>query len=202
MEIITLGDDYVLTSNCYIILSGEIFSVVDPSVSYEKAKSAIPYLDTYKPGYVLLTHGHADHLWEIYSYVDVGCEVLATEHDASVAADSSLNCSALFDMDTTYNGKYRKINEGEIISVGDTSFTVLETPGHTAGSVCYLTEGLAFTGDTLFASGGYGRFDLPTGNLVQLRESLRRLFTLDENLKVYSGHGPVTTLGETKSFFG
>lgn len=201
MEIITLSDDYILTSNCYIILSDTSFSVVDPSVSYEKAVQRIKALKDLKPEYVLLTHGHCDHFWEIQSYVNAGCEVLVTEHDAILAADENLNCSALFDMNTEYKGAYRRITEGDVINIGDTKFTVIETPGHTAGSVCYLTDALAFTGDTLFANGGYGRFDLPSGNAVQLRASLGRLLTLDEGLKLYSGHGPATTLGETKSFF-
>ena len=201
MKIITLNGDYVLTSNCYIILSSGSFSVVDPSVSYKKAKEFIPDLENYTPQYVLLTHGHADHLWEIQSYVDVGCKVISTDRDAALAADSNLNCSFLFDMNTSYVGEHITVRDGDIIKVGDAVFTVLETPGHTSGSVCYLTDGVVFTGDTLFASGGYGRFDLPSGNIAQLRESLSRLFALDGSLTVYSGHGPLTTLGETKSFF-
>lgn len=201
MEIITLTDDYTFASNCYIILSGDSFSVIDPSVSYQKAEKVIPELKKYRSGYVLLTHGHADHFWEIQSYVNVGCEVLITDRDAKIAADENLNCAALFGKHLTYNGEYRVINDGQILKVGEVEFKVMQTPGHTEGSVCYIADGIAFTGDTLFANGGYGRFDLPSGNIVRLKESLNKLFALDENIKIYSGHGPETTLGETKSFF-
>ena len=202
MEIITLTDNRVLTSNCYIVLSGDSFSVVDPSVSYRRALLSVPSLVNYKPGYVLLTHGHFDHIREIESYVDAGCKVLVTEHDAMLAADIEMNCSVRLGESVAYSGEYCIISDGEQIRVGDDVFRVIETPGHTAGSVCYLTDGLIFTGDTLFANGGYGRFDAPSGNFDQLCTSLRKLFDLDENLKVYSGHGPETTLGLTKSFFG
>ena len=202
MEIITLTDSRVFSSNCYIVISGDSFSVVDPSVSYRRALRSVPSLANYKPGYVLLTHGHFDHIREIESYVDAGCEVLVTEHDAALAADSALNCSAKFGERLAYSGEYRGIFDGERIRVGDAVFEVIETPGHTAGSVCYLTDGLLFTGDTLFANGGYGRCDVPSGDFDQLRSSLRKLFDFDEKLKVYSGHGPDTLLGLTKSFFG
>ena len=199
MEIITLTDKNVLSSNTYIIISGDTFSVVDPSVSFEKAKAAYPALDKKTCGYVLLTHGHADHIRQVQSYVDAGCEVLITEQDALLASNIEWNCTLILGEKTAYSGNYRKIVDGEVINVGDESITVITTPGHTAGSVSYLSGSVIFTGDTLFAGGGYGRYDLVSSSFYQLRESLEKLFVLDGDLVIYPGHGPISTLRETKN---
>ena len=79
------------------------------------------------------------------------------------------------------------------MKVGDLEFTVLETPGHTAGSVCYLIGNNIFSGDTLF-QGSCGRTDLPTGNWGEIIASLKRLRNLPGDYNVYPGHGPATTL--------
>ena len=83
--------------------------------------------------------------------------------------------------------------EGEVICAGGLEFTVLETPGHTWGSVCYLCEDALFSGDTLFA-GSCGRTDLPGGDYQTILLSLERLAELPGDRTVYSGHGDITTL--------
>ena len=85
------------------------------------------------------------------------------------------------------------VQEGDAVKVGDLEFTVLETPGHTAGSVCYLIGNNIFSGDTLF-QGSCGRTDLPTGNWGEIIASLKRLRNLPGDYNVYPGHGPSTTL--------
>ena len=87
--------------------------------------------------------------------------------------------------------------DGETFQIGEVPVTVLHTPGHTAGGVCYITPDAVFTGDTLM---GYsvGRCDLPTGNSAELRESLKKLAALPGNPDICGGHGPVTTLEDEK----
>jgi len=82
-------------------------------------------------------------------------------------------------------------------------FTVLHLPGHTPGSVAFWdkSEGVLFSGDTLFAD-GYGRTDLPGGDSAAMAKSLRRLFELDEDIEVYPGHGRTTTIGRDKGNIG
>ena len=90
------------------------------------------------------------------------------------------------------------LNEGDTVTLGGTQFRVIETPGHTGGGVCFATDKEIFTGDTLFRL-SVGRTDLPTGDWNTLVKSIsERLYTLDEELVVYPGHGAPTTIGYEK----
>ena len=202
MEIITLQNPKMFASNCYLLCSSDSFSVVDPSVSYEDALLRYPALSGLRPEYVLLTHGHVDHFWEIESYVKRGCRALISESDAKIARDPTMNCYEFLSGNIdSYKGELHHIGDGEIIETVGQKFEVIATPGHSAGSVSYLTDGVIFTGDTLFAGGVFGRYDLPTSDGASLLHSLRRLFSLNGDLIVYSGHGGPTTLKKTKDSF-
>ena len=85
------------------------------------------------------------------------------------------------------------VTDGEIVSLCGIDFHVMATPGHTAGSACYLTEDKIFSGDTLFL-GCVGRWDLPTGNRAAVFRSVKRLYELKGDYIVYPGHGENTTL--------
>jgi glyoxylase-like metal-dependent hydrolase (beta-lactamase superfamily II) len=85
-----------------------------------------------------------------------------------------------------------------LIEVGDIKLRVIHTPGHSKGSIILLSAGVVFSGDTLFA-GSIGRYDLPGGSLEDMKNSLRnKLLILPDYVKVYPGHGPVTTIGEER----
>jgi glyoxylase-like metal-dependent hydrolase (beta-lactamase superfamily II) len=92
----------------------------------------------------------------------------------------------------------RLLSEGDIIG----PFKVIHLPGHSPGSAGFYNETAQalFSGDTLF-NGGIGRTDLPGGDWNTLAASLKRLFTMDKNIKVYPGHGPATTLGDEQSLY-
>lgn len=203
LNVVKLADESSrFGSNSYLLMTDTHISVIDPSVSYQTALSSVREISNLKSGFVILTHGHCDHIWEIESYVRVGFRVLVNLSDAEMLSDAYLNCSAnLFRNPYKYSGKYETVQDGQIIDIFGASLRVLSTPGHTAGSVCYVGDGIAFTGDTLFANGGYGRYDLPTGNAEKLVSSLKKLFELDENITIYPGHGSCSTLKQTKSFF-
>ena len=202
MKVITLNDKMNFASNCYVLVSGGGFSVIDPSVSYERAAREFPDLEVLAPRYVILTHGHVDHFLEVESYVKRGCELLISELDGPSLASEYMNCSFIVKGKiSSYNGKYRGLVGGDVINLGEDKLTVIETPGHTEGSICLLSENVIFTGDTLFARGSYGRCDLPTSVPGKLQSSLSRLFELDGRLIVYAGHGESCTLESTKSFF-
>ena len=92
----------------------------------------------------------------------------------------------------------RTVGDGDQIAVGTLVFDVLHTPGHTPGGISLVTSGHVFVGDTLFA-GSVGRTDFPGGSFETLRDSIRnKLFKLDDSVRVYTGHGPETTIGEEK----
>jgi len=166
----------VFASNCYILISGNEFSVIDPSVSYRDAVKDIPELRSLSPGRILLTHAHIDHIFEISSYTELGMPVLVDSADADKLGDRMKNAAYLFGEDLIgYRGEYFTL--GDTVTLPDCEIRVLRTPGHTSGSVCYLVLGKLFSGDTVFAE-GYGRYDLYSGDKAQLARSLRTIFFL------------------------
>jgi hydroxyacylglutathione hydrolase len=92
------------------------------------------------------------------------------------------------------------LEEGDTVSFGDITLSVIHTPGHTAGGISLYTDGVVFVGDTLFA-GSIGRTDFPGGNFDTLISSIKtKLFKMDDNVKVLSGHGPETSIGREKRY--
>ena len=147
---------------------------------------------------VLLTHGHFDHVGAVEEIVEAtGCKLWMSQRDWSqVPSPMTDYFYPIANCDFT---EVQFCEEGEIISAGGLNFRVLETPGHTWGSVCYLCENSLFSGDTLFAR-GCGRTDLPGGDWDTIQQSLKRLASLEENYTVYPGHGSSTTLAFEKRY--
>jgi glyoxylase-like metal-dependent hydrolase (beta-lactamase superfamily II) len=102
-------------------------------------------------------------------------------------SNPQLNASWLVGWNVTAPEANRTVREGEEITYAGVTFTVLHTPGHTPGSVCYRAGEKLFTGDTLFHF-GYGRTDLPGGSMAKLAESLRRLAPLAQQHEIFPGH--------------
>ncbi len=129
---------------------------------------------------LLLTHGHFDHVYTVDQLREKGAKLYMSKQDAE-----------LFSL--TPDGF---LAEGDIVSVGDVELTVLETPGHSPGSLCfYHKNGHLFAGDTLFY-GSCGRCDLEGGDFNTIKLSLKRLATLPPDTVVYPGHERLTTIGE------
>ena len=147
---------------------------------------------------VLLTHGHFDHVGAVREIVEAtGCKLWMRESDWSqIPSPMTTYFYPLANCDFT---EVHFCEEDEIIHAGGLTFTVLETPGHTWGSVCYLCGDAMFSGDTLFA-GSCGRTDLPGGDWNVIQESLHRLAEIQENYTVYPGHGGSTTLAREKRY--
>ena len=189
-----LKSPYPYGANTYIITCGDVCAVVDPSLPYDKN------LAPAKVSYILITHGHFDHILELDSWVNgTGAEVMVSEPDSGLLSEPSLNCyKQFFGTDEGYFGKFRTVREGDLLSLGGTELKVIETPGHTAGSLAYLVDGLAFVGDTVFEGGGFGRWDLPTGDRATLCSSISRIINLPPETILYCGHGKQTTVGDYK----
>lgn len=147
---------------------------------------------------VLLTHGHFDHVGAVEEIVEAtGCKLWMAQQDWSqVPSPMTGYFYPLANCDFT---EVQFCEEGETISAGGLTFRVLETPGHTWGSVCYLSEDAMFSGDTLFAR-SCGRTDLPGGDWDTIQTSLQRLASLEENYTVYPGHGASTSLAYEKRY--
>lgn len=133
---------------------------------------------------ILLTHGHFDHVGAVRELAaQTDCQVYLNPKE--LAMPPMLTAGPLY-----YTHTY---GEGDRLDIAGISFRVLETPGHTPGSVCLVAENNLFSGDTLFR-GSCGRTDLPCGDHRAMTESLKRLAALREDYNVYPGHGSNTTL--------
>jgi glyoxylase-like metal-dependent hydrolase (beta-lactamase superfamily II) len=210
LECLTLGD---LATNCWIYsLKAEPSAgpspcaVIDPGDNSAYIISLLEQLNLC-PGYILLTHGHFDHLAALpdLAAAFVPAPVIAIHSgDASYLGPDALEAHrksfAALGGASYVDGLWKPMPPaGRLLAGGERigPFTVIHTPGHTPGSVCYYDEdaGLLFSGDTLFRN-GYGRTDLPGGNQTTLEKSLALLLSMDGGIVVCPGHGPATTIGE------
>ena len=186
-------------SNTYLIVdteSGEA-AVVDPSHLPSVFDVSISNV---KLKYVLLTHGHFDHIGKTERYRREGARVCIHRDDASLLSDGERNASSLFMRDPMIIPDADVLlSDGDTLTLGQTDIRVVHTPGHTPGSVCYICGDDMFAGDTLFA-GSIGRTDFWGGNMTKMRESLAKLKAMSNNYNVYSGHGPATTLDREKKY--
>ena len=149
--------------------------------------------------YILLTHGHFDHVLGVNEMkAALGCKVGV--HKGDVTMIENINEFArFFAFPHVVPPKYDfLIEDGEELQFGNEKIKVIYTPGHTEGGVCYLIDGKLFSGDTLFRD-SYGRTDLFGGDFEKIRHSLLDIiFKLYDNIRVFPGHGPATTIGYEK----
>ena len=140
---------------------------------------------------ILLTHGHFDHIGAVDELVSLtGASVHISERDAELLTDGKKNASAIFfGKGILCNTVPMTFKNNDILTFGNLSFSVMLTPGHTRGSVCFfLDDDIVFTGDTFFAD-GYGRTDLFGGNENTLIQSLQKLISHLKGKTAYPGHG-------------
>lgn len=185
---LTLGAYQV---NCYIIhdKKSPFCCVIDPGYEADTILDKLSELGLTLEA-ILLTHGHFDHVGAVRDLAaDTGCQVWLCAED--LALPTNLTAGPL-----CYTNTYA---EGTTLHLAGLDISVLQTPGHTPGSVCLLTENTLFSGDTLFA-GSCGRTDLPGGSWEQMRSSLKRLSEIEANLWVLPGHGESTMLESEKKY--
>lgn len=146
---------------------------------------------------ILLTHGHFDHIWGVEELKKLsGAEVYAWEQEQEVLENASVNVSKSAGRACEVQADHY-LQDGEEITIAGMTCKVIGTPGHTKGSCCYYFEDdkILISGDTLFQE-SVGRTDLPTGSMSSLVRSVKdKLLSLADEVKVYPGHGEVTTIG-------
>ena len=186
-----------LSSNVYLIYDKNEGLIVDAGASVYEIADFVKR-NSINVKYIVLTHGHFDHVAYIGEYIREFPSALVCCHtdEVKVLGDSYANVSELFGAPCVFNYDYHLLNEGDLLTVGDITFEVLHTPGHTCGCICLLCKEkeLLLTGDTLFKN-GYGRYDFMYGDFKTLQMSLKRLLSLDPNIIFYSGHGERSKIG-------
>ncbi|MCR4652004.1 MAG: MBL fold metallo-hydrolase [Lachnospiraceae bacterium] len=193
----------ICATNCYYIYregSTECI-VIDPADRGDQIYEVLRSKGL-NVGNILLTHGHFDHIWGCDELRKLsGAGVYALDKEEMLLGDPSLNASAEVGRPCTVKADVL-VSDLEVMELGDFRIQVLATPGHTSGSCCYLLldEDILFSGDTLFEE-SVGRTDLPTGNGGELARSIReKLDPLDDKVKVYPGHGDMTTIGHEREY--
>ena len=192
-----------IETNCYLLHAegAKEALIVDPG---DEARRIRKKLETegLTPVAILLTHGHFDHTLAVGMLRKMypGIPVYACLDEKAVLTDPYMNAS--------FMGKFEPVDadiwvkEGDELDLAGLHCKVLHTPGHTIGSICYYFEEdkVLVAGDTLFFT-GFGRTDLPTGDMQDLVESIRtKLYVLPDETQVYCGHGGSTTIGHEKKY--
>lgn len=189
-----------LMANCFILGCEKTkeAAVIDPGDETDRILLSLAELRlTVK--YIINTHGHFDHVGGNKEMKDAtGADILINSLDAPMLSQLSA-AAASFGLATDNSPPPdQTLKDGDTIFFGTITLKVIHTPGHSQGGIALFTDGNLFVGDTLFA-GSIGRSDLPGGDLHTLISSIKnKLFVLDDDVKVFPGHGPETTIGQEK----
>ena len=184
-------------TNCYILQNGANCVIIDPGYEPDTILRFLQAHDLTADA-VLLTHGHFDHVGAVEELVEAtGCKLWMSQADwYQKPSPITAYFYPIANCDFT---EVQFCQEGEVISAAGLDISVMETPGHTRGSVCYRCGDALFSGDTLFA-GSCGRTDLPGGDWPTILQSLGRLAAIETDFAVYPGHGESTTLAREKRY--
>lgn len=200
MEIIAFSD-YGFGSNTYLAVNEEDEEAVliDAGVSASEVLAFLEKNDIELKA-ILLTHGHPDHLVSLKEIVDAtGAPCYMHETDVAIAKlipPAFLQMMGLDKLELPEN--FLPLEDGQELELAGMKFKVLYTPGHSEGSVCFLTDGVLFAGDLVF-HGSIGRTDFPGGSLETLINSVReKVFTLPSDTRILPGHMDATVVGWEK----
>ena len=187
-------------SNCYGILTENAAIVIDPG-KYTTEIAQFLKSNSDKSRLILITHAHYDHIGGAKQLrEETGVKIAIGKNEEFALSDISYNLTGKFTpVISPFNADYT-IDDEEEFTVGDITVKAYETAGHTKGGMIYLMNDCLFSGDILFYE-TVGRVDLPGGNITDMKQSLDRMMWLfDDETKVYSGHGEMTTIGHERQF--
>ncbi len=195
---VTVG---MLEENCYLYACSQTREavIIDPG---DEAERILEMIQKQKliPKYIINTHGHIDHICAIDEVSEVYPVPLAI-HPADIPMYTDERNALPYGRSAPLVKRKPDIllQEGDQITFGTLTLKVLHTPGHSPGSICLVSQShCVFSGDTLFQR-NIGRTDLPGGNYAQIEQSIRtKLYTLEDDLVVFPGHGEPTTIAEEK----
>lgn len=185
-------------TNCYIFHqdNNKKCGIVDPGDNGEQVVAWLMGRGL-EPEAILLTHGHFDHILGIPGLRKQWPSLPVYCHPADIGKGDFIHMFGQSCPTVRSFGNITPYREGDAVNVAGCTVKVMETPGHTPGSVTLRVDHVLFTGDTLFA-GSMGRTDLPGGNEEQIMSSLRRLYRLRESYQVFPGHEGQSTLKQER----
>lgn len=195
-----------LLTNVYIVCDEKTKEtmVIDPGGQADKIIEILNILKIDEIKYILLTHCHADHIGAINEVKNAkGGKILISRADSEGLYNKEISLADYVNMEVPELEADSRIDDDDLIHLGELEFRVICTPGHTKGSICLYCEKerLVFTGDTLF-SGSWGRTDLPTGNFIDIMSSiLNKLMVLPDETICYPGHGKTTMIQDEKNIY-
>lgn len=183
---ITVG---ALSTNCYLLCDGSRTAVIDPGAKPKTVCEAVAALGC-PVEYILLTHGHFDHIGALARLKEEhpSAKIVINVADSEMLTSPELNYSLSVGTPVEAPEAELKLIDGDTLDFGERVIKMLHTPGHSAGSCCYYVENLLFCGDTIFY-GDVGRTDLHGGSEKQLADSLERIMLLPDDTVLYPGHG-------------
>lgn len=198
VRIRTLAEGF-LGANCYLLSSGSHAFIVDPAARLDVMTAAL-YDERLTLDGILLTHGHFDHVMNLAPLLERHpAPIYLGTGDKDFPSDGRKNAfETFFGTPRTFPEATDLLSDGDLLTLGDETLSVIATPGHSGGSVCFYAkeDHLLLTGDTLF-SDTVGRTDLYGGSYTVLRDSLEALAALSDKdplITVYPGHGPSALL--------
>lgn len=200
-----LKTPWVDFTNCYIIQDEETKEtmVIDPAGELDKILEMLNILEA-KLKYIYLTHCHADHIGAASQlHQKMGGKILIHRNGAKNLEDDNIVLASYIGIDKIVLEADSRVDDGDLLHIGNIEFRVLHTPGHTNCSTSLYCEEhkMLFSGDTIFR-GAWGRTDLPTSSFEAVIKSItEKIMTLPEDTIVYPGHGKSTIIKEEKPIY-
>lgn len=187
----------MLPTNTYLGVNEETGNgfLVDPAVYEPQVEDAMKEMGVKNLQYILLTHGHFDHILGVSGFLKTHPEAKVVIHkeDEAFLTDPMLSHTAMHGLSQDPIHADILVADGDVLAFDDTEFKVIHTPGHTRGSVVYLLNDIMFSGDTLFQM-SCGRTDFPESDPASMRPSLQKLAALEGNYHVLPGHNAFSDL--------
>ena len=185
IEKLVLG---VFKVNCYILSLEDTNIIIDPGEDFDCIEK---YLQgkRIKPDFIINTHGHYDHIGAVPDLIlKYKIPFYIHKLEESIILDPEKNLSSFFGGNGLSLKTYNLIEENYCSNFNNLGIEIINTPGHTPGSIVLRYKNFLFTGDLLF-KGAIGRTDLPGGDISKIRDSLAVIKEMDKDLTVYPGHG-------------